>query len=958
MPVAIPYIIVAIGAAIGTATAITIAQIAALAASLIISAQAARKARRNLSAQTREHQITVQSASEPHRTIYGRAKVGGPLIYVHSEGSDNKFLHRVVAVASHEIDAWEKFYFNDDELVLPGLPSTVDYSSPTIGGRYMENGLPVAHIESRMGSTTQTAMSIPGGQWTVDHRCLGRALMRVQTNYTANVYTEGLPNPSTLIRGKKLFDNRTGTTYWSQNPALVIRDYLLAVLDVDSATIDQASFDAAANVCDEDVTIDTAATADPARWAAYMTAAAGITWHQIGGTTYGQKRYRINGVIPSDADPGDVLAHMVAACTGYLSYTGGQYRLVAGSYTAPSFTLTEKDLRGPVSVKPRPGRRDRYNEARGTFIGPLNKFAPTDFPVVKSAAFLAADGGESAPMDLDLPFTDDAVSAQRIASIQLQRSRQGLVSVPCTLTALVLRPGDTVALTLPALGYNASPFRVESWEFTEDFGINLLLREEAAALYDWAPDLTIRDPSPTLSLPSPWLVGTVASLTAQSGVAHALIQNDGTIVSRVLISWTTTTDAFNRFVEIETQAFGETTWTAHARAVDNNGSTYLISLHTGVLYSIRARKVNTVGSVGFWSTIDHVVLDVNAVDNLISNSDFTEDLGLGSAFFPDARALRGWTYSFAVATPNIGRNYANGTAWNIGNGGASMFNGAFAAGSSQQILQYMAAAVGVEYEASVYVSVHRCKVDFYLSFRNAVGTHIQFAGGGPDTIDAGAGIIGGPYDPLVSHHRLWLKGIAPAGTTQMSIQLFKHGTNAGSVDSYALWSKALVCIAPVGVTRATATPWTPSEVNSVRGVGEPISSSALGATGKWDVFVSIYQWAAKTSITLTLLAGDTILIDCEYQGVSGTVFPFAVFAGAGIDVVGVGGLSWNTNSAKVNELGWSPQSSADAVAVKCQKEFTATVDQTITVHGAGGAHFASPSTGSGRALLRVYRVKI
>jgi len=117
---------------------------------------------------------------------------------------------------------------------------------------------------------------------------------------------------------------------------------------------------------------------------------------------------------------------------------------------------------------------------------------------------------------------------------------------------------------------------------------------------------------------------------------------------------------------------------------------------------------------------------------------------------------------------------------------------------------------------------------------------------------------------------------------------------------------------------------------------------------------------------LTVFTGDTILIDVEYQGVSGTVFPFAVFAGAAMDIVvsGSGKVAWHDDAAdrtgnfKVNEQGWTPDSTADGVAIKCQKEYTAPADQTLTVHGAGGAHLASPTTGSGRVLLRVYRVKI
>jgi hypothetical protein len=162
----------------------------------------------------------------------------------------------------------------------------------------------------------------------------------------AEVMESGVLSPSALVRvlrnhlpvGTKLYDGRSGQTVWSDNPALVIRDYLVNALAVPSARIDQASFDAAANLCDEYVTMDTAATADPAAWAAYMVTAINYgTWEFVGGTTVRQRRYRFNGVVESDDTPGEVLEQMVQACAGWLSYTGGVWRLVAvvvGEYGA------------------------------------------------------------------------------------------------------------------------------------------------------------------------------------------------------------------------------------------------------------------------------------------------------------------------------------------------------------------------------------------------------------------------------------------------------------------------------------------------------------------------------------------------------------------------------------------------------------------------------------------------
>ncbi|SCY74837.1 hypothetical protein SAMN05216420_11634 [Nitrosospira sp. Nl5] len=64
----------------------------------------------------------------------------------------------------------------------------------------------------------------------------------------------GLPDISVLMKGKKLYDPRTGLTAWSQNPALAIYDYLTSPMcNVDPSDIPLPHIITAANVCDEPI---------------------------------------------------------------------------------------------------------------------------------------------------------------------------------------------------------------------------------------------------------------------------------------------------------------------------------------------------------------------------------------------------------------------------------------------------------------------------------------------------------------------------------------------------------------------------------------------------------------------------------------------------------------------------------------------------------------------------------
>lgn len=882
MPAALPVITVWVGNTLYFVSTAVIAQSALIAYGVYKGMDASRKARMAAESNRRDLQVVLQTAVEPHRTVYGRAKVSGPLVYVFSAGPDHVFMQRVVALTGHEIDAYEQVFFNDESLTtVPALPWTTPTFSVVTSARYVRVGIPPdysANVEGYLGTTTQTAsadlITQSGGQWTTDHRLRGRAYLSVRNVYAADIYTEGLPNIAAVIRGKKLYDPRDLSTVWSRNPALVIRDYLVNVLNVDAARIDDASFSAAANVCDEYVSLDTSAQGDPTQWAAYMTAAVSHgTWELVSGTTYRQRRYTIDGVVTADTNPGDVLEQMVFACAGYLSYTGGVWRLIAGAYTAPTLTLTEADLRGSPQFQPKPPRRELANVARGSFVGPMNQYQATDFPPLKATALIADDGGIEMPMDLDLPFVNDGAACQRLASIFLYRSRQGVLRFPATLTGLALRPGDTVAVTLPRFGFSAEVYRVEGWSLSDDLGVDLVLREEAAAIYTWTPTTTITDPSPQLSLPNPWSVPDVTGLAATSGVGTALVQNDGSIQPRSLVSWDVTTNAFQSKVEIETRITGQTAWTTHPAVNDVDGQVYILGLLTNFEHEIRARRRNTIGSVGAWTTISHTPLPVNAVANLLLNSNWEDALGYPYAWYTDARALRYWFSDSTSANPQYVRNYENGTAWNIGHGGMAMYDPPNVDGSVLMIYQDVSVVAGQTYEASVYVGAARCQAWIGIEYLNAAKSTILATA--TDFVNAGTGQVGDPYAPF-SNPRAWCKLLAPATAAYARVSLRMQKTAGTSPYPFSAWNNALFCIAPTGVTRETATPWLSAEYKSP-------TIKLTASANDYTAVPNVGTVFGYKSDTYTLLCSASVTLDraAEYELTASTVFVWAVSDNAG-----------------------------------------------------------------------------
>jgi hypothetical protein len=221
---------------------------AAVATSYVLGSMLAKPAKR-LEAEART--ISSRSPDAERQIIYGEARVGGTVTYIEAtEGAGN--LHQVFTFCGHEISAYRDFFFN--EYVVPFSLTT---GLPTSGG-YSSN----AYIEVKLGAAGEVAfptlVALSASKWTSDHKQEGCASAYLQLSANPDLFPAGPPNFSALIRGKKVYDPRTSTTAWSNNPALCLADYLnnsAYGLGASYSDIDTTSLTAAANVCDERVTV-------------------------------------------------------------------------------------------------------------------------------------------------------------------------------------------------------------------------------------------------------------------------------------------------------------------------------------------------------------------------------------------------------------------------------------------------------------------------------------------------------------------------------------------------------------------------------------------------------------------------------------------------------------------------------------------------------------------------------
>lgn len=360
-----------------------------------------------------------------------------------------------------------------------------------------------------------------GGEWTSAHLLKGVARVHVTLEYDQDIFPSGAPNISAVVRGAKVYDPRTSTTGYSNNPALCVADYLTSDLGFgcSSNEIDWDTVEAAADICEETVDISGSET---------------------------QQRYTCDGVVYCNAGRRENLQALLSSMLGTAVYSGGKWRIFAGAYETPIADLDESDLAdGAISVTGYQKAADVFNAVRGQYINPDQYYKPDDFTPYASATY-AADDGETAYRDFDFPFTQNNIRAQRLARLALYRARQAVTfSATFKLGALGIQPADRVRVTMADFGWSLKVFRVLDRKFNPAaMTVTLTMQEDASAVYaDGYSDLTDPDPAPNTALPSAHTVAALQGFTVTSDATTYTTSPDGTVRPYLLAQWDAITDS-------------------------------------------------------------------------------------------------------------------------------------------------------------------------------------------------------------------------------------------------------------------------------------------------------------------------------------------------------------------------------------------------------------------------------
>lgn len=485
--------------------------------------------------------------------LYGTRELGGTEIYRGVSGENNKYFHRIMVIAEGEIDGIEAVYYNDTD---------VD-EEDTFDG--------LINYTFHSGTDDQAAdedMVRDIADWTEAHTVSGVAYIYMRTEYSAAAFPTGMPTLTVKVRGRKVYDPRNDTVAFSNNPALCLRDYLTNSrfgAGIDAGLIVDDSFIEEANYCDELVTFKDEEDEE-----------------------YQEARYAVNGVLDPDNGFYDNIQRLLLTCRGMLIFTAGRYKLVIDKPGVADFDFNEDNITGAWGFA-NVSKSDILNQVRVRFFDAALRWEES-LTVVSDPEYKEQDFDRVFEQDLTYPLTDSLARAYILGQHHIKQSRQGLtVSFTSTLEALVVDVGDLITVTHKTPGWDAKLFRVQRLVLEASDTIQVELSEYDPSVY--THDIISPPTIPDTNLPGPFDRPLPRNLALESGTEHLLIAGDGTVISRLYVTWEAPASSFVVEYEVAYRAQAGS-WTAYKTS---ERAHYFTPVRDGSLYDVRVRAIYAVG---------------------------------------------------------------------------------------------------------------------------------------------------------------------------------------------------------------------------------------------------------------------------------------------------------------------------------------------------------------------------
>lgn len=640
----------------GNPAAAKVAFALAMASAAQQSAYQKQKMRAMYNASLTDRTVMTATYAGVRSRIYGRARNVDGVVFKGTRGAKSELYTLVIALAGHEVADIETVYFNDQAVEIDGSGqvasepyaytrreskeasvvgmlsydvgpladiSRVSVTAPRVGDAHNRrskvsftvSGTVVSWVSTEADkiewqqntpysrATVKKYTGAPGQDLSPElmsrfpslvtsaHKFSGIACLLVDLEYDENAFTGGIPQITALIKGAKdIYDPRSGLTGWTDNPALCSRDWALYEYGggCDADELDDASFIASANACD-----------------------VSHTYVDSNGVSTTRAMFRCGYVCKLDISPEAHFGELVESMGGRWAWAGGRLRVRAGVYSAPVATVDEtwlSETTGSRQIIPEVGVHELVNSYRITISDQTQSYNSTQLPPLAPSVYLTEDGCEL-PAEIEMGSVQFAPQALHIAGILLRDQRDGLnITWPCNMKAWSLEVFDVVYLNSSRYGWSNKAFEVIGWAHSPMSGIRLTMKETGPSIFTPDAVFAAGDQIANTALPKPWDLPVMTGLSASSGTDQLVVGNDGSILSRVKLTF----DAINNQSvlvggTIEVAWNGGSGWVSRQYPGDSS-AIYLTDVQDGNLYLIKARCRNKLAS-GDWSGhITHTVI--------------------------------------------------------------------------------------------------------------------------------------------------------------------------------------------------------------------------------------------------------------------------------------------------------------------------------------------------------------
>ncbi|TGY87365.1 hypothetical protein E5163_14955 [Marinicauda algicola] len=498
-----------------------------------------------------DHPITV---------LVGQTATAGHCVWANSRGTDNRYLERIFVLSDYACDGFVKLYGDGEELTLSGDPTA---AWVTCTSKYQDkDNNDMLSVRVYLGSEDQAADSeliAAYGDLDSNFRLRGKTYAIVRCDYDPEfAFSGGEPQLLWEMKGAPVFDPREAshdaadpdTWAWSDNPALIAAQYYQGwtragktILGAgwDRSRIPEADLIAAANECDEEVSL------------------------KAGGT---EKRYRAGGPLYSSRSHRGNIEKLLLAMDGEVDDTAGEVRFLPGVERATVKEIKWNDIlsASTLELDPELDPAEGINKVLSRHPDPANQYQIVELPERTSATYVTEDGGADLTLDTAFDLVNSSTQGQRLGKRLLERARaQRRLSLTVRLKYVVLEKGDRVTLDatlrerlrLPETQWRVEQRPAVSLQRDEQgLQVNLVLREHPDAIGDWTPASDELDIGGTASTTRPG-----APTLALSGFAVAGFEagSGSAVYPSGRATWTTPVNPAIKAVTVEIRENGDNT---------------------------------------------------------------------------------------------------------------------------------------------------------------------------------------------------------------------------------------------------------------------------------------------------------------------------------------------------------------------------------------------------------------